>query len=946
MKTITGIFLLAITFSKLSAQSTADCIGAQPVCNNPNFTFVATPNNGNINELPGTNSVSNPGINPASPNMGCLLAGENNPQWLLLNITVGGMLEFSFGAAGSPNPQVGLYDWAMWPYSPTACNDIMNNLLPPVRCNWNFIGAGGTGIGTVPPGGSPGNFEPALPVLAGQQFVICISNFSGVNTTVTFTSTGTAQIGCEMIQANSASLCPGQVVQITPTLTNIFNASYTVQPGNLISNAPSFTLSTLVTQLYTITAAGLNSGNLPVSASTTIQLSVIPTQSLLLNQVAPYCAGEPMLFQPPAGFATYTLTSLNGFYATGANAFTLGTAATTLAGTYSLLARDNMGCLFSGTTQLTVVQPPIPQFSGNTQLCPNTNLQLSATVPSALSYTWFGPNAFTQQGMMLNIAPVQVQHAGVYTVQATSASGGALCVSTNTISVFVNPVYPVGLSPSQTLCLGAALQMTATAANAGTYYWNGPNAFAHSGSLVSVPNAQLSHAGVYHVTAFFTQQNLTCSSSATTSVYIDQAPGATLQPSYSFCSGSEIKITASDGANSYQWTGPNNFIFPGKELNIPNAQAQHAGSYTLQLQSLFDCRFTTVVLVNIIPAMELKIAPSDLTICKYQEVLNTTSVTGGSGHYLFTYQPMYGITHLSGGLAYFSPQSSLQYTVQVTDPACPTTTISRAFWVNVRPLPGAEILSDLKEGCVPLEVKLQSLVYSPSVHVVWDIEPGKKSSQSSFQYLFTRPGLYQPELTVTDVFGCSAKHQAKFMIRVNPKPEPDFNVYPEEISLVNNHASFTAINRNGDIKASEWFIGPHNRQFTGIETQFEFEQIGLNPVKLILTNAFGCKEEVNKYVDVKEDFLIYIPNAFTPDSDGLNDVFRPEGQGISRKGYILRVFDRWGKQIFESRDPEQGWDGKVDGSDAEDGIYSYQLLCYPHSSAKQKTYLGSVTLLR
>lgn len=946
MKTLKYLFLLAITFGELSAQSTADCIGAQPVCNNPNFNFVATPNNGNINELPGTNSVSNPAMNPASPNMGCLLAGENNPQWLLLNITVGGMLEFSFGAAGSPNPQVGLYDWAMWPYSPTACNDIMNNILPPVRCNWNAIGAGGTGIGTVPPGASPGNFEPALAVVAGQQFVICISNFSGVNTAVTFTSTGTAKIGCEMIQANSASVCPGQVVQITPTLTNIFNANYTVQPGNLISNAASFTLSTLVSQLYTINATGMNSSNLPVSASTTIQLSVIPTQSLWLNPPAPYCSGQQMLFQPPAGYVSYTLSSASGYSASGANDFTLGTAASSLAGTYTLISRDNLGCLFSGTTQLSVVQPQIPQFNGNAQVCQNANLQLLATVPSALSYTWFGPNNFTQQGTNLLIASAQVQHAGVYTVQATSASGGAVCVGTHTITVLVHPVYPISLSPSQTLCLGSALQMTALAANASTYYWNGPNAFVHSGSLALIPNAQLIHAGVYHVTAFFTHQNLNCSSTTTTSVHIDQPPGATLQPSYTFCSGSELKITASDGANHYQWTGPNNFIFPGKALSIPNAQPHHAGSYTLQLQSLFDCRFTTVVKVNIIPALELKIAPSDLMICKFQEVLNTTSVSGGSGHYQFSYQPMYGITHLSGGLAYFSPQSSMQYTVQVTDPACPTSTISKAFWVNVRPLPDAEILSDLKEGCVPLEVKLQSFVYSPSVSVIWDIEPGRKSSQSSFTHLFTRAGLYQPEVTVTDVFGCTAKHKAEFMIRVNPKPEPDFNINPEEISLVNNRASFKAINRNGDIAACEWFIGPDNQKFTGNEAEFEFEQSGLNPVRLILTNSWTCKEELIKYVDVKEDFLVYIPNTFTPNGDGLNDWFGPVATGISENGYLFTIYNRWGELIYRSNKPGEAWDGKVSGEAAMTGVYTYKLLCRPNEKVKMKELIGSVYLMR
>jgi gliding motility-associated-like protein len=947
MKALRFSIILIVFTARMFSQNTRDCIGAQPVCNNPNFTFSATPNNGNINELPGTNSTSNPLFNPASPNMGCLLAGENNPQWLLLNITVGGMLEFSFGAAGSPNPQVGLYDWAMWPYTPATCNDIMNDILPPVRCNWNASGVGGTGIGTVPPGGLQGNFEPALPVVAGQQFVICISNFSGVNTVVTFTSTGTAQIGCQMIQANGATVCPNQTALISPTLTNIINPTFTVQPGNLVTNSNVIALSSITTQIFTITAGGVNSNNQPVSASTTIQLTVIPTQVIPILPAHNYCLGQPVAILAPVGFPNYTLSSANGYYSAGVtNSFALGNATPSLAGSYTVQSISANGCLSTGTTQLNVFQAQVPQISGQMVVCQNTQLQLNANVPGAISFTWRGPNAFLLNANSLNIPSTQPVHAGVYTLEAVAAIGATVCVGTKTIDVKVTPVFPVNISPSQTTCIGRALQMNAFAQNAVNYHWTGPNAFQQGAAQVSIPNLQANHAGVYTVHAHFTLNNITCFNSSTTSIFIDQAPTITLQPTYTFCQGSDIKIIPPNGANHYQWNGPNGFILPDTILLIPNAMPVNAGQYTLNVQSKFDCLFSRTLNIHVIPALELKTAPSDLTICKFTEASNTTSVIGGSGNYHYTYLPMHGITHLTGNLAYFSPQESTHYTVSVTDPACPTTKINSSFWVVVRNLPHAEIASDKRDGCEPMKVKLQVAVNSPSSTVLWNIEAGKQSTASTLEHVYIKAGTYQPRVTVTDVHGCVATHSAGFVIQVRPKPIADFIQEPEEVSLVNNLVKFTPLNQNGQTLFSEWFIGEQPAKKIGNTVEFEFEKAGLQPVLLIITNSFNCKDTVLKYIDVKEDFLVYIPNTFTPNGDGLNDLFGPVSTGLSENDYSFTIYNRWGELIYQSNKPGEAWDGKVSGKEAITGVYTYKLLCRPYDKVKMKEVIGSVYLMR
>lgn len=214
-----------------SGSPTGDCPTVVCVCDP--YTFPITPSGfGSIDEIPTPGSISNPafgGVTPApwgGTDYGCLYAGELNSSWMLFTIGTSGSLGFSFGAGGQ---QVGYYDWAMWLYTgPTTCSGIANNSLPPVRCVWDAVPWGGAGLANaIPPGGDPGNYAPQLVVTAGQQYIICMSNWSYVDATVTLDFFGTAAIQCgsplpiELIEFTAA--CGNDAVQLnwsTATETN------------------------------------------------------------------------------------------------------------------------------------------------------------------------------------------------------------------------------------------------------------------------------------------------------------------------------------------------------------------------------------------------------------------------------------------------------------------------------------------------------------------------------------------------------------------------------------------------------------------------------------------------------------------------------------------------------------------------------------------------------
>jgi hypothetical protein len=178
----------------------SDCGIGVNVCTN--LSFMVDPNGeGAItNEIPPSGSLGNPlydGFTTFNPwgttNSGCLQIDESNSTWMYVNISGSGNLEFVFGGSGA---QAGFYDWIMYPATAT-CASIQANTVAPVRCNWNLVDNGGTGlVTTVPVGGDAGNFEPPLPVIAGEVYIICFSNYSSIQTAVPLEFSGTASVSC------------------------------------------------------------------------------------------------------------------------------------------------------------------------------------------------------------------------------------------------------------------------------------------------------------------------------------------------------------------------------------------------------------------------------------------------------------------------------------------------------------------------------------------------------------------------------------------------------------------------------------------------------------------------------------------------------------------------------------------------------------------------------
>ena len=149
----------------------------------------------------------------------------------------------------------------------------------------------------------------------------------------------------------------------------------------------------------------------------------------------------------------------------------------------------------------------------------------------------------------------------------------------------------------------------------------------------------------------------------------------------------------------------------------------------------------------------------------------------------------------------------------------------------------------------------------------------------------------------------------------------------------------------GTPKIWDWDMGDGNAQ-TGRIVRYSYEATGDYFVFLEVKDENGCIDTITKKIHVYDELHVYIPNMFTPDGNKLNDTWKPIILENSKEGYQLAVYDRWGQRVFFTTDPEEAWDGTIDGKPAENNTtYSYRLLVRDYTG-QEFEYVGHVSIMR
>lgn len=200
-------------------------------------------------------------------------------------------------------------------------------------------------------------------------------------------------------------------------------------------------------------------------------------------------------------------------------------------------------------------------------------------------------------------------------------------------------------------------------------------------------------------------------------------------------------------------------------------------------------------------------------------------------------------------------------------------------------------------------------------------------------------------LNVVDSLGCTDTKQ--YVVNNIPTPTACFNLQPPSYSQTLGEA-ITFVNctqSEGPAFTSQWDMG-NNYSTTETNPTYTYPNEGKYMITLTVTDTAGCTDQTMREIEVHESMKFYIPNAFTPNGDGVNETFGPFGVGIDPDNYSMNIFDRNGNLVYMTTNPFDYWDGYTkNGVLCPTGVYVYKIVLKTWDGY-DKEYVGTVTLAR
>jgi len=825
---------------------------------------------------------------------------------------------------------------------------------------------------------------------------ICYNNAGTYNVTLNvtntcFTNTATYTALITVNQAVAPTLSPVSPVTVCNgnTVTLNSNGTNTLQwylGGNPIAGATSTSYVASLAGTYTLQSSinGCTAMSQPLVVS-----YASATQPSITSDAIHFCVGNNVTFTATPGYSTYQWYNSAGAIA-GATAATF---TSNQPETYSVGITDANGCANSSTTIQTFYSVPTVNAGNDTTVCDGQSVTLAAS--GTQSYAW-------DNGVTDNVGFVPTSTL-TYTVTGTDSIG---CTVTDQVVVNVTPL-PVITAPtvSNPTCEGDDMLLTAQTLAGASYSWTGPNGFASALNNPTVTAAPLTATGTYSV--LVTLNN--CSDSFTVDAVVDAPTPSVVNDLGPYCitsapvdlslasepgvwSGAGITNTVTGLFNpgigagvhvvtfdsdayctspsnlnvtvdaltpsSIDAAGPfciydaavdlNSVDEPGvwSGVGITSAISGQftpgtagAGNQTITFQSNAYCTAPATTTIQVIPTFDATIANAGPYCVSVNNATLTAATAGGTWT-----GPQISAT---GSI---SPNTlgagSYTYTYTTNNQGC---TASDDILITVNPLPAVSFSIPNAQGCVPFATSFNNTSGGNSTACVWSVDGNPVGNGcGGFNYTFTTAGCFDVSLTTTDGNGCSNTVTQTDVVCTANMPVAQFTWEPVSPSLYSPLVTFTNTSQGNVTNA--WTINS--------ETSSEVNPVYTIPATiadtfdacLAVTGLYGCADQVCYTVHIDREYFIYVPNTFTPDGDGINDVFYPVISGLSGMPtrYEFYVYDRWGNQVFVSHDPYEAWIGNMNGGTfyVADGAYNWYMIVELSENEPVLELRGHINILR
>lgn len=771
------------------------------------------------------------------------------------------------------------------------------------------------------------------------------------------------------INSNSP-LCTGNNLNLTSNTLNTFwagpnNYSSTLQ--NPIINSVNTTHSGNYTA-YTV-------ANGCTSSISTISVSVSNTPATpTVNSNSPICTGQTLNLSSNATVGA-VWTGPNAFSSTGQNP-SIPNITLAHAGTYNLVVVAGTCTSGAATVQVVVNQTPVtPVLTTNSPICTGATLNMAAT---GTGLVWSGPNNFTSNVSNPSLANSTVNMAGQYSVYSV-ANGCTSATASANVVINVTPPAPT-VNVNAPLCEGQTINLSSSAATGNV--WTGPLNFSSTLSNPTIPNATPNHSGNYML---YVVQNSCTSAVTNTQVNVNPNPAApSINANAQICSGSQYQLNAIGAGNQVYWTGPNNFTSTSMNPVIPSISMNAAGDYYLYSIANGCSTMSQPFNLVVIQSPAAPVISSNSPLCVGDDLQLNSNIPFG----IYWLGPNTWVSSEQNPLiTNVQTNHSGTYSAIVFDGTCTSSVATHLVQVNpIPPAPSFTTNSPVCEGGslqlgapvgnnyqyvwsgpagftntnqnpqVPNFANANTGTYSLMVvasgcssdvatqevdiiNKIYTQISGTKCAKDFFEYngqIFPLPGNY--ELTYNAASGCDSIVQIS--VTNLPSPIPGFMV-PSSISILNPSVQIEDVSVNATQVEYHWSGGI----LTGSNPTITFTEPGMYEIWQYVKNG-SCIDSVERKIQVQVDINAYIPNAFTPNIDDLNQEFKVFIPLL--KEFEMTIFNRWGEMVFQTNDIYEGWNGGLYNDlskPLESATYVYRLV-YKHINGEFVDRIGHVTLIR
>lgn len=581
---------------------------------------------------------------------------------------------------------------------------------------------------------------------------------------------------------------------------------------------------------------------------------------------------------------------------------TTATATNLCAGTYHCIVTSGIGCEDTVTFNITGFTSTAMTVS-NTTICAGQSATLTAT--PALSGGTFSWSPGGQTTASITVSPaVTTSYTCTYTL--------AGCTATGTGTVTVSTALPVSAGNDVTLCSGSSVQLTASGAT--NYLWN--NGLGNGSSVSASPTSST----LYTVTG--TDAN-GCSGTDDVLVTVVALPTVNAGQDQVICEGEATSLTAIASAQ---------VVWDNGVTDGTNFTPQQTTTYTATATDANGCSASDQVTVVVAPLPVVE-AGADQETCTGGTVVLTATGTAT------TYSWNNGVQN---GVA-FSPTGTTTYQVTGTNVAgCLATDEVK---VTVSPAPALQFTATPTSGCAP-QVSNFVCTTNGVTNVQWNFgDNSSNGSGISTQHLYTSGGCF--DITLTAQFGsCTLTETVTDLICLDAQPIAAFT--PSQGTISEDDATVSFINNSTGASSYAWDFGDASFSTTqNPEHIYTFQEGENYLVVLTVTSEQGCKDTATAIIQGASQLVFYVPNAFTPDGDEFNNLFRPVfTSGFDAQDFNLKIFNRWGELLFESKDPNGAWDGTFKGELVKEGSYTWLIEFKMLTTDERKIVHGHVSLLR